>query len=84
MTTEIHVRFSRTGDARDAFATVAGHVAGARLADTGIEVVCPRVEEPAVMRELEHALDEWLVERHLPFAPRPVGEHTLLVRPPGD
>lgn len=84
MTTQIHVRFSRTADASDAFPSVAGHVAGARLAEAGIEVECDPVAETSVMRELELALDEWLVERQLPFAPLEVGDHTLLVRPPGD
>jgi hypothetical protein len=84
MTTEIHVRFSRTHDAEDAFPTVAGHVAGARLAEAGIDVECDPVAEAAVMRELEHAIDAWLVEHELPFAALAVGEHTLLVRPPGD
>ena len=84
MTTEIHVRFSRTHDAEDAFATVSHHVAAARLAGTGIEVECDPVAETAMLRELEHALDEWLHERELPFAALDVGDHTLLVRPPGD
>lgn len=84
MTTEIHVRFTRTHDAHDAFPTVAEHVSGARLDEAGIEVECAALEEALVMREIEHALDEWLVERRLPFAPLCVGEHTLLVRPPGD
>jgi len=84
MTTEIHVRFSRTHDAEDAFPTVAGHVAGARLAEAGIEVECDPVAEAAVLRELEHALDEWLHEHELPFTPLCVGDHTVLVRPPGD
>jgi hypothetical protein len=84
MTTDIHVRFSRTHDAEDAFPAVAGHVSGARLAEAGIEVECDPVAEAAVMRELQHAIDEWLVEHELPFAPLDVGEHTLLVRPPGD
>ncbi len=84
MTTEIHVRFSRTDDARAAFPTVAGHVPAARLAETGIEVTCDAVAEAGVLHQLAHALDEWLVEARLPFAPLPVGDHTLLVRPPGD
>ncbi|HKI91068.1 MAG TPA: hypothetical protein VJ986_02100 [Gaiellaceae bacterium] len=84
MTTEIHVRFARTRDAEDAFPVVCGHVAGARLADAGIEVECDPVAEAAVMHELELALDEWLVREQLPFAPLDIGEHTLLVRPPGD
>lgn len=84
MTTEIHIRFSRSHDAAAAFPTVAGHVAGARLAEAGIEVDCDPVAEAAVLRELEHALDEWLHEQELPFTPLAVGEHTLLVRPPGD
>ena len=84
MTTEIHVRFSRTCDAEGAFPTVAGHVPGARLAESGIEVECDPVAERAVMRELEHALDEWLHAHELPFTPLCVGDHTLLVRPPGD
>jgi len=54
MTTEIHVRFTRTCD------------------------------EQAVLLELEHALDEWLVARELPFLPLQVDEHTLVVCPPGD
>jgi hypothetical protein len=83
-TTEIHVRFSRTCDAEDAFPTLAGHVAGATLADEGIEVACDPLDETRILRELEHALDEWLAERQLPFAPLEVGEHTVLVRPPGD
>lgn len=82
--TEIHVRFARTHDAYEAFPTVSGHVAGARLAESGIEVECDPVAESAVMHELELALDEWLVREQLPFAPLDVGEHTLLVRPPGD
>jgi hypothetical protein len=84
MTTEIHVRFSRIHDAEGAFPTVLVHVPTARLADAGIDVECDPVAEAAVMRELEHALDEWLCEQQLPFAPLDVGEHTLLVRPPGD
>jgi len=84
MTTEIHVRFSRTHDAEDAFPIVAGHLAGARLAEAGIEVECDPVAEQAVLRELEHALDEWLHDQELPFTPLCVGDHTVLVRPPGD
>lgn len=84
MTTEIHVRFARTHDAEHAFPTVAGHVAGARLAEAGIDVECDPVAETAVMHELEHALDEWLHEQELPFTAVDVGEHTLLVYPPGD
>lgn len=84
MTTEIHVRFVRAHDAEAAFPTVAGHVAGARLAEAGIEVECDPVAETAVMRELEHALDEWLYDHELPFLADDVGEHTLLVHPPGD
>lgn len=83
-TTEIHVRFSRTCDAEDAFPTLAGYVAGATLADEGIEVECNALDEARVLRELEHALDEWLAERRLPFAPLEIDEHTVLVRPPGD
>ena len=82
--TEIHVRFARTHDAYEAFPTVSGHVAGARLGASGIEVECDPGAEAAVMHELELALDEWLVREQLPFAPLDVGEHTLLVRPPGD
>lgn len=84
MTTEIHVRFTREHDAAAAFPTVAGHVGGARLAEAGIDVECDPVAEAAVLHELELALDEWLHEHELPFAPLAVGEHTLLVRPPGD
>ncbi|HET7566833.1 MAG TPA: hypothetical protein VFJ91_02505 [Gaiellaceae bacterium] len=84
MTTEIHVRFVREHDAESAFPTVSGHVAGARLAAAGIDVECDPVAEAAVMHELELALDEWLHDHELPFAPLDVGEHTLLVRPPGD
>jgi hypothetical protein len=84
MTTEIHVRFTREHDAEFAFPTVHQHVAAARLAESGIEVECDPVAEQAVMRELEHALDEWLHEHELPFTPLDVGGHTLLVRPPGD
>jgi hypothetical protein len=82
--TEIHVRFTRTDDARDAFPTVSGHLPGATLADLGIDVACDPVAEASVRHELELALEEWLVERALPFAPLPLDEHTLLVRPPGD
>lgn len=83
-TTGIHVRFSRTCDAEDAFPTLHQHVAGATLAPEGIEVACDPLDEARILRELEHALDEWLAERRLPFAPIEVGEHTVLVRPPGD
>jgi hypothetical protein len=84
MTTEIHVRFSRTCDAEDAFPTLAGHVAGATLAAEGIDVECEALDEQAVLLELEHALDEWLCDRQLPFLPLHVDEHTLVVCPPGD
>ena len=84
MTTEIHVRFSRTHDAEAAFPAVAGCVSGARLAEAGIEVECDPAAEQAVLRALGHALDEWLHEHELPFTPLCVGDHTLLVRPPGD
>ena len=84
MTTEIHVRFSRTCDAPDAFRALAGHVAGATLANAEIEVECDPLDEGAVLLELEHALDAWLVERSLPFTPLHVDEHTLVVCPPGD
>jgi hypothetical protein len=84
MTTEIHVQFTRLHDAEDAFPTVAGRVSGARLAEAEIDVECEELDEPAVLHELEHALDEWLVGRELPFAPLQLDEHTLLVRPPGD
>jgi len=83
-TTEIHVRFSRSCDAGDCYETVVEHVPEARLGNDGIDVDCDPVAEKRVMGELEHAIDEWLEERELPFAPLDVGEHTLLVRPPGD
>jgi hypothetical protein len=82
-TTEIHVRFSRTCDAADAFPTLSGHVAGATLAGEGIEVACDPLDEARILRELEHALDEWLAERELPFTPLELDDHTVLVRPPG-
>ncbi|HVS85119.1 MAG TPA: hypothetical protein VHD91_05775 [Gaiellaceae bacterium] len=84
MTTEIHVRFSRPCDAGDCYETVLDHGPEARLSDEGIDVECDPVAEHALMLELEHAIDEWLAERELPFAPLEVGEHTLLVRAPGD
>jgi len=84
MTTAVRVEFSRTCDARDAFPTVREHVDGARLGESAIEVDCAAAEESRVVEELEHALDEWLLERDLPFAPIPAGPHTLVVRPPGD
>jgi len=84
MTTAIRVEFSRTCDARDAFPTVCEHVEGARLGESAIEVDCAGVEESRVVEELEQALDEWLLEHELPFAPIPAGPHTLVVRPPGD
>ena len=84
MTTAIRVEFSRTCDARDAFPTVHEHVGSARLGESAIEVDCAVTEESHVVEELELALDEWLVERELPFAPIPAGPHTLVVRPPGD
>lgn len=84
MTTEIHVRFVREHDAEAAFPIVSGRFAGARLAEAGIDVECDPVAEAAVMHELQLALDEWLHEHELPFMPLAVGEHTLVVRPPGD
>jgi hypothetical protein len=84
MTTAIRVEFSRTCDARDAFATVCEHLDGARLGESAIEVDCTEAEENRVVEELELALDEWLVQHELPFAPIPAGPHTLVVRPPGD
>jgi hypothetical protein len=84
MTTAIRVEFSRTCDARDAFPTVCEHVDGAHLGESAIEVDCALAEEAHVFEELELALDEWLVDRELPFAPIPAGPHTLVVRPPGD
>jgi hypothetical protein len=84
MTAAIRVEFSRTCDARDAFPTVREHVDGARLGESAIEVDCTGAEESHVVEELELALDAWLVERELPFAPIPAGPHTLVVRPPGD
>ena len=84
MTTAVRVEFSRTCDARDAFPTVREHVDGARLGESAIEVDCAGAEESRVVEELEHALDEWLLERDLPFAPILAGPHTLVVRPPGD
>ena len=83
-TTEIHVRFARTCDAGDCFETVHEHVPAARLGDEGIDVECDPVAEQAMMLELGRAIDGWLAERELPFMPLDVGEHTLLVRPPGD
>lgn len=84
MTTAIHVEFSRTCDAVDAFPTVCEHLDGAHLEDTSIEVTCAAAEETHVFEELELALDEWALSRELPFAPIPAGPHTLVVRPPGD
>ena len=84
MTTAIHVEFSRTCDAVDAFPTVCEHIGGAHLEDTSIEVTCAAAEETHVFEELELALDEWALSRELPFAPIPAGPHTLVVRPPGD
>jgi hypothetical protein len=83
-TTEIHVRFSRTCDAEDAFPVLHDHVAGATLVHEGIDVACDSLDEARIVRKLEHAVDEWLAQRRLPFAPIEVGEHTVLVRPPGD
>jgi hypothetical protein len=79
----IHVRFSRTCDAEDAFPTLAGHVAGVTLTGEGIEIACDPLDEARILRELEHAVDEWLAERELPFAALEVDDHTVLVRPPG-
>ena len=84
MTTAIRVEFSRTCDAPDAYPTVCEHLDGARLGEAAIEVRCAAADESHVVEELELALDEWLVERELPFAPIPAGPHTLVVRPPGD
>ena len=84
MTTDLLVRFTRSPDADDALPTVSAHLAGAHLADDGIAVVCEQLEEADVKTELRHAVDEWLVERQLPFSTLELDEHTLLVCPPGD
>ena len=34
--------------------------------------------------EVSHALDDWVVDRGVPFVAMKVGERRLAVRPPGD
>lgn len=79
----IHVRFVRPGDA-DSFAETGTHDSHRtqKLLDGELEIECRRGEEEEVMREVEHALDDWLEERHLPFMPEEIDGHTILVRPP--
>ncbi|HTZ04275.1 MAG TPA: phosphoribosyltransferase family protein [Gaiellaceae bacterium] len=82
----VHVRFVRPGDADAAFAELGDH--GLRRACTlhpaELEVACRIGEEDDVIREVEHALDDWFEERHLPFTPELTGPHTIVVRPPAD
>jgi len=79
----IHVRFARPGDA-DAFAELGAHglERTQRLRDGELEIECRMGEEEEVMREVEHALDDWLEERRLPFTPEEIDGHTIVVRPP--
>ena len=82
----IHVRFARPGDA-DAFSELGSHGLrrASRLRDGELEIECRTgEEEEEVMREVEHALDDWLEERRLPFTPEEIDGRTILVRPPAD
>ena len=79
----IHVRFARPGDAH-AFAELGAHGLNRtqKLHDGNLEIACRIGEEEEVMREVEHALDDWLEERELPFTPDAIDGHTIVVRPP--
>jgi hypothetical protein len=81
----IHVRFARPGDA-DAFAELGAPRSHRtqKLHDGELEVECRMGEEEEVMREVEHALDDWLEDRQLPFTPEEIDGHTILVRPPAE
>lgn len=81
----IHVRFARPGDA-DAFSELGSHSLQrtSRLRDGELEIECRTGEEEEVMREVGHALDDWLEERRLPFTPEEIDGRTILVRPPAD
>lgn len=81
----IHVRFARPGDA-DAFSELGSHGLRrtSRLRDGELEIECRIGEEKEVMRAVEHALDDWLEERCLPFTPEEIDGHTILVRPPAE
>jgi len=79
----IHVRFTRPGDAYS-FAELGAHGLHRtqKLHDGDLEIECRIGEEGEVMREVEHALDDWFEERRLPFTPDEIDGHTIVVRPP--
>lgn len=84
--TAIHVRFARPVDPDDALASLVarGLRAAADPELPEIEVDCGSGDEERVLRETSHALDEWLLERRLPFTVVSGDGRTLIVRPPAD
>jgi hypothetical protein len=80
------VRFARPVDPDDALVALAAHglraVAGPRRSE--IEIRCRAGDEESLLREVSHALEEWLLMRGLPFVPVRAGARMLIVRPPAD
>jgi hypothetical protein len=82
----IHVHFTRPVDSRSALGSLEAHGLNARLRRrrSEIEIGCRPGDEGKVMSEVSHVLDDWLVERGLPFMPVRTGTTSLVVRPPAD
>ena len=82
----VHVEFGRACDADDALGELAAHGFSGRVRreTSGLAITCAPEEDDAVLRDVSHALDDWLEERRLPFTPEQVGPATLVVRPPAD
>ena len=79
---------ARVVDARDVFEAlgVRGLIAELVQVDGSweIEIVSDEEDAMRVVAEVSHALDDWVVERGIPFIAMQVGERRLTVRPPGD
>ncbi len=88
MAQPVRVEFLRSADAGDAFESFGAHGLTAELVDgdDGWEIEIATAEEEAerAVTEVTHALDDWLLERDLPFIPTRIDERRLTVRPPAD
>lgn len=85
MTTAIRVEVARAVDARDVAEALGAHGLPATLVDVDggweVEVGCAD-GDAEVVAEVSHALDDWVVERGIPFVATQVGARRLTVRPP--
>jgi len=78
----VHVQFTRTCDTDSALVELHGLGHTATLHESELEFDCEPSEDPVLMAQVGHALDDWLEEHALPFTPEQTDEHTLVVRPP--